>query len=118
MHFICLSITPPAGTLLYVRAKYGRDNKLGRVKEKRRSFMFPFLPSTPLTVHVTTSTAETEETTIELATSAETAIGSLLCGGECEVMVVEVDPCHDIHGVFDDTATPKTTPRSPVQSLT
>jgi len=108
MYFICLSITPQE-ELLYVRVQYGPQQKLGRVKENKRSFLFPYRDNVPLSVHITSATRETYKTVFTIQEKHQ-SLSDQNNGVLCEVMVVEIDPCHDVNGIFDETATPKSTP--------
>ena len=110
MYFICLTITPH-DQFLYVRVQYGTEKKLGRVRRQKRSFVFPYRENTKLSVDITSDTNETYPIAF-LLKNRQAYLSNDTNNVLCEVMAMEIDPCHDVLGIFDNTATPKHTPNA------
>ena len=111
MYFICLTITPPSEEFLYVRVQYGTEKKVGSVRRQKRSFVFPYREGVRASVHITSASLETYPITFLLKNRQE-CLSNNTNGILCEVMAMEIDPCHDVFGIFDNTATPKHTPNA------
>ena len=111
MYFICLTITPPTEEILYVRIQYGTEKKVGRVRRQKRSFVFPYSQGVRASVHITSASSGTYPITFDLENRDE-HFSTNTNGVLCEVMTMEIDPCHDVLGIFDNTATPKHTPHA------
>lgn len=110
MHFICLTVLPKKNQILYVRTKYNKIVKIGCVKNKERCFLYPYISSMMLDMHISTSNKKLYKKSILLKDKNETFYQDKN-SVEYEVSVVDIDPVNDIYGIFDMTKTPEHSPR-------